>query len=173
MKTMKSLIVAFALLVGMVGLSHASRSNGGWKAYTVNASSAQVFVGAGFLNSISLSTGCTQNVPGVDWAIAFDTVAISTTTGLTWVNSTNYAAYLSTFLPMAAYPWNTSLTNPQVTPPLLFGSTTTAASGAAANGYWSSGQGEDDYEEIVNGLFILKSGVSTGLCNQAVIYYSK
>ncbi len=179
MKTMKSLIVAFALIVGLSAISHAGgRRGAGWKAYTVTLSSGQVFIGEGFLNSMSLSTGCTQNSPGSDWVIAFDTVAISTTTGLTWVNSSSYVAYFSTNLPIANQfdAANTPLLTNQLTPTLLFTTTTTAVSGGASNGYWSAGQAVDDYVEINNGLFILKSGgpaTANGNCNAATVYYSK
>lgn len=147
MKTMKSLIVGFALFVGMVGLSHASSAGGGWRPYTVYPASGQVISGNGFFNSMSISSGCAAG----DWVAVFDTVA---------PQNTNYSALLSTA-------WA------QITPAVLFATAPAVAGGYAVNNYWSAGQADDDYIEVTNGLFVFKSAASQGNCDVVTVYYRK
>lgn len=157
---MKKILVAIALLVGTVGVSHASRSGGGWRPYTLSASSAQVFTGYGYLNAISQSSACTQG----DYMVAFDTVAISTVTGLGIANSAQELVFSNAFS-----------TTTTLTPPLVFGSTISQAGLVAtpANPYWTPGQASGDYLEVFNGLFVWKNTGASGNCDKAVIYWAK
>lgn len=161
---MKKAFLVIGLLVGMVGLSRASSAGNGWKAYTISKSSAQVFIGAGFLGSMYLSSAC--NV--TDFAVAFDTVTIDPTTGFPT------AASNSTVLSYSAAIGSTVT---QVTPFLLYGSSLTTGGSAPApiSGvtYWSPGQAPGDFVEIMNGLFVYKNQAAFGGCDQVTVYYRR
>ena len=161
MKTMKSLIVALGLLIGIVGVSHAaSASQGqGWKVTIVTGTAGTVVVGGSGtkLRKVVLSSGTSAGLG--------DFIQLYTTAP----NTTNGAG-------SGLWPVPLFVATAAVTPPIVFNTTNTVnAAGANLNNIWSLGECDDCYVEIpaLGELHYRKSAEISGGANQAAIYWSK
>lgn len=163
MKTMKSLIVALALVTGLVGIAKAGGKQGnGWNVTIVTGTA--VDIGGGqrtYLKKIILSSGTTTSFG--EWLQAFSSApSVSQGAG-------------NSLMPNHLY-----VSTRAVTPPIVFATTTSVSGlGASLNNVWYAGDGEDDYIEIPGtsgdqsrGLHIRKSAETSGGANQAAVYWS-
>jgi hypothetical protein len=166
MKTIKSLIVASALLIGFYANASARgcEQENGWSVTTVTGSAATIFEGAGWLKRIDLSTG-TQDEMGGQYLIAMATVP-SAVTGAGVVSMPNHL-----FLATTAE-----------TPSLMFLTTSTANNGYLNNSWDAGSYGDcvripggspDGTGRVGGALHIRMSGQASGGARTATVYWSK
>lgn len=156
---MKRLLIVFALLTGIVGISQAvDRKYQGWNVTVVTGTVAEIFTGRGYLKAV------------VNSIADYD----STQTGYTQLFSSNpsntHGAGVTLF-PVALF-----VASAAVTPPIVFNTTVAVVSGGyPAPSRWDMGDCDTCFVEIdaTGGLYLRKTAQASGGASQTAVYWSK
>jgi len=154
---MKKLLIAFALILGLVGISKAGGRDGqGWNVTIVTGTAATIANGKNiFLKKIVLSSGT------LDSQGAFLQAYSSAPTTLTGAGA-------------ALFPTMLFISTKAITPPMVFLTTPTVLlSGSSLNNTWEAPNGSHIQIPPSGGLHIRKSDAASGGAFQAAVYWSE
>ena len=175
MKKIKTLLVAFSLLIGASSV-YAGRQDNGWMVTTTTGNAATIFTGRGYVRAVAISSGAVASIG--DYVVFYTTIPVPS------INGAEAGLFGGALFASTA----------QVIPALVYRTTTTiAASGETLNNFWRAGDCETCYIEIggsgqveaaggggggqtgraTGGLFLRQSAASSGEAHKVSVYWSR